>query len=162
MSLTNFNYTRISKPPFVGNATRYIEAQETPLCQLAEAINPDFLSENVSFDETVGTKFYSGDLVKIWSNPILLRALLSHPTALPDIKKYTKYHGMQIDQVKVSEALHCLGITQDALWENNIETVEDLVSNFHKIDNELARQDLNSAFLSMYGINLMETVAEAS
>ena len=62
-----------------------------------------------------------------------------------------------MEPVKVSTVLtSCLGRSQDELWSNNIETVEDLVSKFSLIEDEIARQDIGSAFLSVYGINLFE------
>lgn len=157
MSLENYKYIHRPGRTLVGNPVRKIEQNEIPLDAFDSMVDQDFLSENVGYGETIGSKFYPKDLAKIWSNPILLQALLNHPQAMFGLRLVARNQNVKIEPVKVSTVLaNCLGRSQDELWSNNIETVEDLVSKFSLIEDEIARQDIGSAFLSAYGINLFE------
>ena len=147
------------KKQIIGNANREVGVTEEPLSVLAAELPSSFLSEEVGFGETVSEAFYTGDLAKLWSSPRLLSALVKHPDALPAIKSVAASRGVKIEPVKVTDALRCLGITQDFLWDKNIETIEELLHNYASVDNDIIKQDISFAFLSKYGINLLSQQA---
>lgn len=124
-----------------------------PLSALEKELPADFLTEEIDFGKTVGDTFSTGDLAVIWKSPKLLSALIKHPSALSQIKKVAELRGIKIESVKVADVMHCLGVTQDFLWDKNIDTVEELLSHYNEAEN-LVKQDISSAFLSTYGINL--------
>ena len=138
-------------------AQKEMQNDNSPLLfTFGNSICNDFLREEIDITHDIGDTIRVSELKYMWSNPIIIRALLKHPSALYDLRFVAKKQNIRIESVRVKDVLNLLEVTEDCLWDANVETIEDLLIEFPDIHDDIVRHDIASAFLSIYGINLLE------
>ena len=129
-----------------------------PLWVVGNELPEAFLSEEVAFGKTVGSYFYTSDLANMWHDVIFMRALMRHPEAILPLKAMIKRQKIKVQPIKIRDFLHLLTVTDEYLFENQVDTVEDLVTMVAKKKmtepSDLVKNDLDSAFRSLYGVGL--------
>ena len=134
------------------------DASDQPFWMMEEEIPGSFLDEEVSFGKTVGQTFYTSDLANMWCDLNLVKALLKHPEAIVPLKRAAKRRNIKINPINLKDFTNFLAVTDQYLWENNLDTVEDLVTSVHRKDaaipDDLVKYDLDNAFRSVYGVTL--------
>lgn len=141
-------------------ATNEMKRQEElsrPLFTFDTLISNDFLNEEVDLKHDIGDSFTLADLATMWSNSTMISALHKHPSAVYDLRLVAKMNDVRIEPVKIKDSLKLLKVTKEYLWEIGIDTIEELFMEFPDISGDIVRQDIASAFLSKYGVNLLST-----
>ena len=133
------------------------DASDQPFWMMEEEIPDSFLDEEVSFGKTVGQTFHISDLANMWCDLALVKALLKHPEAIRPLKDAARRRNIKVKPINLKD-FNFLTVTDQYLWENNLDTVEDLVTNVYRrgavTPDELVKYDLDNAFRSVYGISL--------
>lgn len=137
----------------------YVKQDETdqPIWML-EDVPESFLNEEISFGRTAGQTFFVSDLANMWCDLNFMKVLMKHPEAIRPLKEAAKRRRIKVKSISLKEFFHLLTVTDQYLWENNLDTVEDLVTNIHRsgstTPDELVKNDLDNAFRSVYGVGL--------
>lgn len=134
------------------------DATDYPLWVTGSDLPDAFLSEEVSFGKTVGSYFYTSDLANMWYDVVFMKALMKHPDAILPLKAVIRRNKIKVQPIKIKDFLHLLNVTDEYLFENQVDTVEDLVTKVAKkkmtAPSDLVKNDLDTAFRSFYGVGL--------
>lgn len=134
------------------------DASDQPLWVMEEELPDSFLDEEISFGKTVGQTFHISDLANMWCDLTFMKALMKHPEAINPLKEVARRRNVKVKKIFLREFINVLAVTDQYLWENNLDTVEDLIVSFSRPDtkrpDELVRYDLDNAFRSVYGVSL--------
>ncbi len=135
------------------------DVSDQPLWVMGAEIPESFLNEEIAYGKTVSESFFTSDLANMWCDVVFMNAMLKHPEAIRPIKEAAKRRNIKVQPISITKCLNLLEVTNEYLWENNIETVEDLVTKIarHVAEqpSEIVKNDLDSAFRSIYGISLL-------
>ena len=131
------------------------EELSRPLFTFDTLISNDFLDEEVDLRHNIGDFYTLADLATMWSNSTMIAALVKYPSVIFDLRLVAKKYDVRIEPVRIKDSLKLLKVTKDYLWEMGIETIEELFTGFVDIDDDIIRQDIASAFLSKFGVNLL-------
>ena len=139
------------------------DVSDRPLMTLGLEVPESFLNEEIEFGKKVGEYFYLSDLTNMWCDIKFVRALVRHPEAITPLKAVARRFNVQIQSVKLKDWFHFLDTTILYLWENNLDTVENLITQhgrrFLPHTSEVVLNDIDSAFRSVYGVGLGLRVA---
>lgn len=145
----------------IGNFQQFEhDVSDRPLWLVGEDIPDSFLDEEISFGETAGQSFYLSDLANMWCDVAFVKALMKHPEAILPLKEIARRFNIKVRPVYLKDFFHVLGVTDQFFWENNLDTVEDLLTKVridHVMLSDLVKNDLESAFRSVYGCSLSLT-----
>ncbi|MBR3263810.1 hypothetical protein IKF94_01055 [Candidatus Saccharibacteria bacterium] len=133
------------------------DESDMPLSMFPDDIPDSFLDEEIAFGATIGDSCHLSDISNMWRDVTFAKALMKHPEAIIPLKELANRFGIEIQPVTLKDYFHVLSVTDQYLWENNVDTVEDLFCKFYKktvSPPEVVRNDLDSAFMSIYGISL--------
>lgn len=139
------------------------DVSDYPLMTLGMEVPESFLNEEIEFGKKIGEYFYLSDLANMWCDVKFVRALVRHPEAIAPLKAAARRFNIQIQSVKLRDWFHFLDATILYLWENNLDTVENLITQQGRRllprPSDVVMNDLNSAFRSIYGVGLNLRVA---
>lgn len=139
------------------------DVSDQPLWTMGMEVPEAFLNAEVEFGKTVGESFYISDLANMWCDVVLTQKLMEHPEAILPLKAAARRRSIKIQAIPLKNYLHFLNVTDQYLWENDIDTVEDLVTKVMRktieIPSELIQNDIDSAFRSVYGTGLVSLTA---
>ncbi len=140
------------------DASETQDTRDYPLWVMGSELPESFLNEEVDFDVTVGERFYTSDLANMWHDVVFMKALMKHPEAVMPLRAITKRLGIKVSPIQIRDCFHVLKVTDEYLFENQVDTVEDLVVKIIKKKmtppSDVVRNDLDSAFRSRYGTEL--------
>ena len=135
------------------------DVTDHPLFALAMEIPNTFLHEEISFGRTIGDSFHISDLANMWCDVVFVKALMKHPEAIRPLKEAAKRRNVAIKPISLRSFMSLLDVTDNYLWENNVDTVEDLITKIVKneadMPDEVVQYDLDNAFRSFYGVSLL-------
>ena len=139
------------------------DISDYPLMVLELEVPESFLNEEIEFGKKVGECYCISDLANMWCDVSFVRALVKHPEAIAPLKAAAKRFGIKIQSVQLRDWFHFLDATVLYLWENHLDTVENLITqrnrSFLPCPSEIVINDIDSAFRSVYGVSLVLDVA---
>lgn len=134
------------------------DTSDLPLWVMDSELPESFLNEEVDFGLTVGKCFYISDLANMWHDVVFMKALMKHPEAIMPLKAMVRRLKIKVNPIQIRDYFHVLKVTDEYLFENQVDTVEDLVVKITKKKmtppSDVVRNDLDSAFRSRYGTEL--------
>ena len=134
------------------------DVSDQPLWVMESELPGSFLDEEIAFGKTVGQTFFTSDLANMWCDLTFMKALMKHPEAIRPLKEAAKRRNIKVQSISIKSLFNVLTVTDQYLWENNLDTVEDLVVKFARRDaerpDEVISNDLETGFRSVYGVGL--------
>lgn len=134
------------------------DANDLPLWVIGNELPESFLEEEVAFGATVGRYFYTSNLTNMWRDITFMQALLRHPEAILPLRSLVKRLKIKVDPIRIRDYFHILSVTDEYLFENQVDTVEQLVTKISRKKmsepSDLVKNDLDSVFRSFYGVSL--------
>ena len=134
------------------------DVADRPLWVVGNDLPESFLSEEISFGKAVGSYFYLSDLANMWHDVTFMKVLMKHPEALAPLKAMIRRYKINVRSIRIKDFIHLLNVTDEYLFENQVDTVEDLVTKVAKkkmtTPSDLVKNDLDTAFRSFYGVGL--------
>jgi hypothetical protein len=134
------------------------DVTDYPLLVIGNELPDSFLSEEVAFGVTAGKYFYTSDLATMWRDITFVKVLMKHPEAIGPLKAVARRLKVKVQPIKIKDFFHVLNVTDEYLFENQVDTIEDLVTKIAskkiEIPDDLVKNDLDSLFRSFYGVGL--------